>query len=293
MKRYLKSAVAVAVLLLAAACARHKVIPDKTLARIFHDAFLTNAYVYNRNVATDSLNIYEPIFEKYGYTSEDVQYTIGNFSKRKSARLGDVVEQAIKQLEEEGLVYERETAILDTIDNVARRTFTRTVYSDTLIRVSRIKDTARLHIELDGIRKGEYRISYAYKLDSLDDNMSRRSVFTFERADSSRFGRQQYNLRRTTVPDRVTRTLKADTSARRLTINLMEFTRPKKPKHTGITVTDFKVVYVPDADTAVDSLYEKQLVIKIFADEFTDLLRTADTVQSDSVALRTAADGDN
>lgn len=293
MKRYLKSAVAVAVLLLAAACARHKVIPDKTLARIFHDAFLTNAYVYNRNVATDSLNIYEPIFEKYGYTSEDVQYTIGNFSKRKSARLGDVVEQAIKQLEEEGLVYEREAAILDTIDNVARRTFTRTVYSDTLIRVARLKDTARLHIELDGIRKGEYRISYAYKLDSLDDNMSRRSVFTFERADSSRFGRQQYSLRRTTVPDRVTRTLKADTSARRLTINLMEFTLPKKPKHTGITVTDFKVVYVPDADTAVDSLYEKQLVIKIFADEFTDLLKTGDTAQSDSVALRTAADGNN
>ena len=79
-------------LLCTAACARHTIIPDDELAQIFHDAFLTNAYIGSQNVRIDSLNIYEPIFARYGYTTEDVQYTIGNFSKRKSARLGDVVE---------------------------------------------------------------------------------------------------------------------------------------------------------------------------------------------------------
>ena len=85
------------------ACARHKIIPDDTLAKIFHDAFLTNAYLDHENIEADTLNFYEPIFQKYGYTIEDVRFTIGNFSKRKSARLGDVVEVAIAQLEKQGL----------------------------------------------------------------------------------------------------------------------------------------------------------------------------------------------
>ena len=68
-------------------CARHKIIPDDELAMIFHDAFLTNAYLGTQNVRTDSLRLYEPIFARYGYTTEDVYYTIGNFSKRKRLSL--------------------------------------------------------------------------------------------------------------------------------------------------------------------------------------------------------------
>ena len=88
-------------------CSHHKIIPDDELALIFHDAFLANAYLGPRNLAHDSLNVYEPIFARYGYTTQDVHYTIGNFSKRKSARLGDVVEQAIDLLESEGKFFSR------------------------------------------------------------------------------------------------------------------------------------------------------------------------------------------
>ena len=93
--------------LLLGGCARHRIIPDDELALIFHDAFLTNAYLNTENVRPDSLRLYEPIFAHYGYTTEDVHYTIGNFSKRKSARLGDVVEEAIDLLEAEGKIYNR------------------------------------------------------------------------------------------------------------------------------------------------------------------------------------------
>ena len=72
MKRFFKSLIVCALVAVMAACARHKIIPDDTLALIFHDAFLTNAYIENENIDTDTLNIYEPIFEKYGYTIEDV-----------------------------------------------------------------------------------------------------------------------------------------------------------------------------------------------------------------------------
>ena len=100
MKRYLRITAFALFAVLFAACARHKIIPDDKLAQIFHDAFLTNAYIGNGNVKTDSLRIYEPIFARYGYTTDDVHYTIGNFSKRKSARLGDIVERAIVRADE-------------------------------------------------------------------------------------------------------------------------------------------------------------------------------------------------
>lgn len=169
MKRIVRIFLCMFLLVLAGACARHKIIPDRKLAQIFHDAFLANAYIGSEQVDIDSLNIYEPIFAGYGYTTEDVYYTIGNFSKRKSARLGDVVELAIEMLEAEGKYYNREVAILDTIDNVACRSFTRTVYADSLIRVGSLRDTARLRFSVD-VRPGEYNLSLKYLVDSLDRN---------------------------------------------------------------------------------------------------------------------------
>lgn len=253
-----------------AACARHRIIPDRTLALIFHDAFLTNAYLDNRHLQPDSLDIYTPIFEKYGYEVEDVQYTIGNFSKRKNARLGDVVEEAIKLLEEEGKYYESEATVLDTIDNIARRTLRREVYADSLIRVSRVRDTARLKIVVDDIRRGEYKIEYDYRVDSLDDAINRRSVFIFERDDSTSFGRTQQSLYRNNRTEHVSRILTADSSARRLRINLLEFSKPRMGKfeHFGITISNLTVVYTPEAEEAIDSLFERQLPIKIFFKEF-------------------------
>lgn len=169
MKRIFRISLCAFLLLAGAACTRHKIIPDEKLAQIFHDAFLTNAYIGDVRVNIDSLNIYEPIFARYGYTTRDVYYTIGNFSKRKSARLGDVVEMAIDKLEAEGKFYDREVAVLDTIDNVARRTFTRTVYADSLIRVGSLRDTARLRIAVD-VQPGEYELRLKYLVDSLDRN---------------------------------------------------------------------------------------------------------------------------
>ena len=48
-------------------CAKKNVIPDDTLANIFHDAFVVNAYVDEMRMNIDSLHLYEPIFNKYGH----------------------------------------------------------------------------------------------------------------------------------------------------------------------------------------------------------------------------------
>ena len=265
MKRPLRTALLALLGLLAAACARHTIIPDETLAMIFRDAFLSNAYISEERIPTDSLRIYEPIFARYGYTTDDVHYTIGNFSKRKSARLSDVVERAIDLLEAEGKVYNRRVAILDTIDNVACRTFTRTVFADSLLRVGSLRDTARLTFSID-VEPGEYRITAQYLIDSLDRN--RRGVKAtvwLEKEDGSRAGVYTTSLRRNRE-ETFTRTLTADTVHRRLHVDLLGFYgRPERP---SMTVSRIRIDHTPPAADAVERLYDSQLNVRIFADEF-------------------------
>ena len=213
----------------------------------------------------DSLELYEPVFSRYGYTAEDVRYTIGNFSRRKSAKLSDVVEQSIRLLEEESAYYKYEVGVLDTIDNVARRRFTRTVYSDSLIRVTRIKDTARLRVRIPDTRPGEYRVSFDYLIDSLDENLAPRMRVWLVEADSSRKGESSSILRKSSR-ERVSRILQADSSARSLVLSL--YGTREKFRRPDVTIYDPKVSYTPETAEAVDSLYIDQLGLKIFADEF-------------------------
>ena len=268
---------ALTLLLFAGSCSRHKIIPDGELAQIFHDAFLTNAYLNSERVSTDSLRLYEPIFARYGYTTEDVYYTIGNFSKRKSARLGDVVERAIDMLEEEGKRYSREVAILDTIDHVAQRTFTRTVMSDSLIRVGTLRDTSLLNFTFD-VEPGEYALSLDYEIDSLDRNdRGIKGSMWLERTDGSRANIYTTTLRRQRS-EHLSRRFTVDTTHRRLHISLLNFNdRPQRP---SVTVSDLEVEYIPPKKAAVEQLYEKQLSIRIFADEFfRAAARPADSLQ--------------
>lgn len=246
-------------------CKRHKIIPDDELALIFHDAFLTNAYLHTRTVGTDSLNLYAPIFARYGYTTEDVQYTIGNFSKRKSARLGDVVERAIDLLETEGRRYDREVAILDTIDNVARRTARRPLLSDSLVRIERLSDTARLHFVFD-VEPGDYTLRFDYEVDSLDRNVEGLRLAAWFERDSNRRANVYNSALRRYREERFSRTYTADSTHRRLHLVLMTFAgRPARP---SMTLTNLRLDYTPPTRRAVEELYERQLDLRIFADDF-------------------------
>lgn len=269
---FLTAAVAAAL----SACTRDRVIPDAELALIFRDAYLINAYVADRGLDTDSLELYEPVFARYGYTAEDVRRTVGNFSRRKSAKLSDVVERSIALLEAESARYKYEVGVLDTIDQVARRRFTRTVYSDSLVRVRRLEDTARLRIRIPDVRPGEYRISYGYRIDSLDRNANLRMRAWFERSDGSRSSESYSGLVKRRR-ENISRTMRADTSARALVFTLYgsrdALVRP------DVTVYDLQVVHVPEPADALDSLFFDQLDLRIFADEFFPLFA------SDSLAL--------
>ena len=287
-------------------CSKKNVIPDDVLANIFHDAFVVNAYIGEERIDLDSLQIYEPLFNRYGYTAKDVVYTVGNFSRRKSARLGTVVEQAISRLETESKMYAKKVVILDTIRNVAMRTLTHTVYSDTLIKAKKRADSTALYIEISPIQYGEYIISYRYKCGDDLKRYPRSAEYYFYDENGNRNGFVSSTLR---DKGSINRSMVSRTDNRKLVLNLGRYTnlnnssvkngkkggknkKNRPPKSQDLEIRDLKVVYKPNQDTAVDSLFERHVNIKIFADGF--LIKTDSlTLSPDSTRVSTPTTADN
>lgn len=160
-------------------CSKPRIISDDKLAQIFHDIYLTNAYNQSYPFNLDSLNIYEPVFAKYGYTVEDMQYTIGSFAKRKSARMSNVVDDAIEILDRESRFYQGRLAIYDTVGLIARERYVSVVYYDSLITARKTADTAKLRITLP-VKPGAYEVSYIYTQDTTDRNSLRANMYLLD-----------------------------------------------------------------------------------------------------------------
>ena len=248
----MKKLVAFAAAMLLGACTGPKIIPDREMAMIFHDIYLVNTYVGNNGLNLDSLNIYEPVFASYGYTSEDIQYTIGNFAKRKSASIADdVVEPAIQMLLSESHAYNRRIRIADTVRLIARDKFARQVYCDSLIRVRRTGDTSRLRITIPDIRPGSYNISFGYLIDSLDRNLPFRADFRLLDADGRQSNSSSPRLNRE-GHSTVSASLTTTGNDRRLVIVLNSY--PKNLSTPNITIDSLRVTYYLPDDVAVPKL---------------------------------------
>lgn len=275
------------VVLTMAGCRKKNVIPDDTLADIFHDAFVVNAYIGDMRMNIDSLHIYEPIFNRYGYTAKDVRYTVGNFSRRKSARLGSVVEMAISRLERESKEYARKVVTLDTISRVALREYTRTVYQDTLIRATKRADSTLLKIEISPIVQGEYAISYSYTCEDDLEKYPRIAEFHIYDENGYRNGSASVSLRSKGI---VNRTIVARGDNRKLVLSFGKYIKPSEeewnsvnksdkkggkrrkrwtvPKEQNLEIRNLRVVYKPNEEVAIDSLFHRYVDVKIFADGF-------------------------
>lgn len=288
---------AVVTLLAGVGCQRQREIPDEDLIKIFHDAYLANAYIGESGINEDSLYLYEPIFERYGYTVKDMQHTLKTFSERKSALLSDLMNRVSDQLQAEAKLEARKIVVLDTIDNVARRKYTRTVYEDSLIRVKRLRDTNDLRIKIKDLTTGEYTISFDYYIDTLDENRNSRVLVYAMKNDTLETLRHTMMLSRYRDAS-YTRKLSIDTAHTEIFIDMFYHPHNEESKLPDIKITNFKVVRVLPTDVSVDSLYQKQLDIRLLN---YDLMMgfTADTIRAmerdsisvdnekDSIALRT------
>ena len=93
----------VLVLLAAAACQGPRVIPKDTLTDIYTDMFLADQMVRDADIPRaqmDTMLLYEAVFEKYGYDTEDYLYSLRYYLKDPE-RFGKVFENVAKRLEGE------------------------------------------------------------------------------------------------------------------------------------------------------------------------------------------------
>ena len=100
MKRFLHI---VLVLLLAVACRGPRVIPKDTLSDIYTEMFIADQMVRDADIPRaqmDTMLLYEAVFEKYGYDTEDYLYSL-RFYLKDPERFGKVFENVAKRLEGE------------------------------------------------------------------------------------------------------------------------------------------------------------------------------------------------
>ena len=249
-------------LLCSIGCQQKRQIPDEDLIRIFHDAYLANAYINENNITEDSLYLYEPIFERYGYTVEEMQYTLKTFSRRKSALLSDLMAEVSSQLEREAKIEGRKIVVLDTIDNVAKRRYTRTVYEDSLIHVKQMRDTNKLRIKLRELTKGEYTISFTYYIDTLDENRNSRVEIYALKGDTLETLRHTMMLSRYRE-NTYSRKLSIDSTHTEISVDMYYHPRNEESKLPDIKITNFKIVRVLPTEVSVDSLYTNQLNLRL------------------------------
>ncbi len=248
-------------------CAKRVLLSDEELAQVFHDAFLTNAYVSTLELRLDSLRLYDQIFERYGYTADDVQYTIGNFSKRKSARLGDVVERAITMLEEEGKRLDLDVAILDSVNAIARRKTTHVVYSDSLVELRQSRDTTDLRIVIDDLAKGEYTIGFDYLIGE-DDEYKRQYMtrywFESDEGKSRRLSNNNISLSRQRV-QQLFRRINAHNDADRMVVKLVDV--ESKSINHDVTFKNITIRHIPTIEDACEILFDERTKLRLFGNE--------------------------
>lgn len=252
------------------ACNSPKIIPDKVLANIFHDAMLVNAYLQqNPHMKKDSLNFYEPIFAKYGYTTEDVHYTVNNFARRKSASLGNVTDRMAEVLRQQSDALHELVTKQDTIDNVAERRSTILLLHDTAIVAKTEADTALLQIAVRHARKGNYKITGYYTLDADDKGIGRRYGVSWRCGDSLLRSINSFPMlrgRRGSINIDVWLG-ENDTLADQLYIDFTRFNmRKHRLKKTPLTIHELKVTYSEHKDDALQRLFNQQSMMRIFAD---------------------------
>lgn len=234
-------------------CNNRKAIPDDELSDIFRDIYIVNTFAnQNYGFNYDSINIYEPILKDHGYTSRDFLYTVGSFTRRKSTRLSDIVEDAIRKLDAINVEMNRRAVILDKIDSAAFAVSNTVVYRDSLIRIrDRKEDSAKMHIKIPA-RHGSYKVTYYYYVDSTDTNRSLNNYHIIYDSLGRTSDSKNVRLRQRERIFNETK-LEAPANAKELSLSFVNYLRDaKKPFH--VDIDSLVVVYYPPLDEAHEKL---------------------------------------
>ena len=153
--------------LLWACSSENGIIPERVMAKIYRDIYLTDQYIstsLQSQQAADTLRVYESICNKYGYTSADFVHSV-NHHLQQPATFADLLKPAYAELKKKENELEKEIArlenlntrwpLLDTLSKLADKrlrgnTYYRALYQlfyqpKTLVYHAPLPDTASLN----------------------------------------------------------------------------------------------------------------------------------------------------
>jgi len=242
-------------------CSRQRIIPEKILVNIIYDMHITDAVLTTNessllfNTNRDSIRIYEPLVEKYGYNLEDLRRTLLKYAT-KEGKLQSVHDKVVAKIEAEKNIYRPMARIEKLSKNL-------TIGADSVYIKIRTFNKRNIDVRLE--EQGVYDISASYFFFKNDSTKNPKMLVWLESALSkdSIMDKQEIEL----VKDSVF----ADYSARvrfnkpnynLLKIYWLDFDESLIPKPAPIKPVDTKKQNKKQAEIKKDTITKQHFIIK-------------------------------
>jgi hypothetical protein len=155
------------------ACSGQKIIPEKTLINIIYEMYIVDAVLLthdSRSLYKDSLRIYEPVVERFGYSVDDLHRTLLKYTA-KDGKLQSVIDSVIKKVTSEQDIYRPVARIEKLSENMH-------VGADSISIVS--KTVNKYNTEIILSEQGVYDISASYFFHKNDSTKNPRMAAWLE-----------------------------------------------------------------------------------------------------------------
>ena len=174
---------------------------------------------------------------------------------------------------------------LNYIDSLAQAMCKKEVYFAERVRVTRMKDTARLEVNVPIVDKGEYHLKYKYHIDTLDKNTLIQNVVLVVDGDEKPNYNTRNHMTRHTPKDFFLKVMPKPGS-QELRIKLADYTR--KEERPYIIIDSVSVVYFPPVEEALrhmDSVmsFKPSLITCDTIDLFRHLMANPPMLSKDSI----------
>ncbi|MDR1169972.1 MAG: DUF4296 domain-containing protein [Prevotellaceae bacterium] len=144
------------ILTLFVSCAKQKIIPENTLAEIIYQMNVVDVVLSAREAPfirdRDSMRIYEPVVEKFGYTLDDLHNTFLKYIS-VNGKLQSVLKKVVEIIENEKNIYREPARIEKLSENM-------NVGADSTMIISKSINVQDIDVKLT--EQGVYDISASY-----------------------------------------------------------------------------------------------------------------------------------
>lgn len=223
------------------------------------DVFVTKS----DSISVDSFEYFSPILKKYGYSAEDIDYTLRRYALRKSGVLGPMLDNISIEFDSLKRVYNNRGDMLKEWGENARALATKVVLFVDSIEINSIDD--RMVLQLPIHFSGDYTITYKYVIDSTLKKLSFATSFT---SRDTILGTEKHRGRYWMSWGKDVKKLNSTTSLDAREYNMMEYSIPDPPKSKDnkvkIRIDSLKVTYIPTDGHIEENYINHMLQFKPF-----------------------------